>query len=408
MKRAVAITTLCCSLTFAVSACASSDGEADRPAADRPGAGQPGADRSSVPSARPAAVGVRLRRVGTFEAPTYLAAPPGDARRRFVTERDGRVVLVRGGRRTTFLDIRSSVQTGGESGLLSIAFHPGYARNRRYFVYYVDRSGALVIAQFRAAADGNRTRPGSRRLVLRQPHPRFNHKGGQLQFGPDGMLYTGFGDGGGGGDPDRNAQDLSKLLGKIVRIDPRPGGGYDIPRDNPFRGRAGARGEIFAYGLRNPYRFSFDRRNGDMTIGDVGQDAVEEIDFLPAARGAGRPRGGVNLGWSLFEGTSRFRSGSASGHVPPAIERTHDQGSCSITGGYVIRDPALGALRGSYVYGDLCDARLRIARLRAGGARRDRALGVRVAQLVSFGEDARGRVYAVSLAGGVFRLAPRR
>lgn len=412
VRRAVAISTLCCSLTFAVSACASSGDDGERPAAGERSraeraatsdAGRPG------PDGRAAATGVRLRRVGTFDAPTYLAAPPGDARRRFVTERDGRVVLLRGGRRTTFLDIRSRVQTGGESGLLSIAFHPGYGRNRRYLVYYVDRSGALVIAQYRATAGGNRTRPGSRRLVLRQPHPRFNHKGGQLQFGPDGMLYTGFGDGGGGGDPDRNAQDLSTLLGKILRIDPRPGGGYAIPRDNPFRGRSGARGEIFAYGVRNPYRFSFDRRGGgDMTIGDVGQDAVEEIDFLPGAAGVRRPRGGVNLGWSLFEGKSRFRPGSAPGHLPPAIERTHDQGSCSITGGYVIRDRALGALRGSYVYGDLCDARLRVARLSAGGARGDRALGVSVPQLVSFGEDARGRVYAVSLSGGVFRLAPRR
>lgn len=357
---------------------------------------------------RAAAPGVRLLRVGTFDQPTYLAAPPGDRRRRFVTEREGRVVLLRGGRRSTFLDIAARVQTGGESGLLSIAFHPGYRSNRRYFVFYVDNGGALTIFQFRATADGNRTRRGSGRLVMRVPHFEFNHKGGQLQFGRDGMLYAGFGDGGGGGDPDRNAQDLGELLGKIVRIDPRPGGGYRIPRDNPFRGRAGARGEIFAYGFRNPYRFSFDRATGDLTIGDVGESAVEEIDFLPAVPRSRRPRGGANLGWSVFEGSQRFRSGSAPGHVPPVVERTHDQGSCSITGGYVIRDPGLGALRGRYVYGDLCDPALRIARLRAGGASGDRALGPRVGQLVSFGEDARGRVYAVSLEGGVFRLAARR
>jgi glucose/arabinose dehydrogenase len=240
------------------------------------------------------------------------------------------------------------------------------------------------------------------------PHSRFNHKGGQLQFGRDGMLYAGFGDGGGSGDPDRNAQDLGALLGKIVRIDPRPGGGYRVPRDNPFRGRSGARGEIFAYGLRNPYRFSFDRATGDLAIGDVGESEVEEIDFLPAARGARRPRGGANFGWSVFEGSRRFRSGTAPGHVAPVVERTHDQGGCSITGGYVVRDRRVPGLRGRYVYGDLCDPGLRVARLRAGGARGDRRLGPRVAQLVSFGEDARGRVYAVSLAGGVFRLAPRR
>ena len=400
MKRAVVIATLCASLTFAVSACASSGDESGDQARER------SAPEAAATAPRAgAAAGVRLLRVGTFDQPTYLAAPPGDRRRRFVTEREGRVVLLRGGRRSTFLDIAERVQTGGESGLLSIAFDPGYARNRRYFVYYVGDDGAIVIARYRATADGNRTRRGSGRTVLRLSHPRFNHKGGQLQFGHDGMLYAGFGDGGGGGDPDRTGQDLGALLGKIVRIDPKPGGGYRIPSDNPFRGRPGARGEIFAYGVRNPYRFSFDRATGDLAIGDVGESAVEEIDFLPVAPGSRRPRGGANLGWSVFEGNRRFRSGSAPGHVRPAIERTHDQGSCSITGGYVIRDRGLGALRGSYVYGDLCDPALRIARLSAGGARRDRALGPRVEQLVSFGEDARGRVYAVSLAGGVFRLA---
>ncbi len=400
MKRAVALAAVCGSLTFAVSACASSDsGE---------GSGGPAAAGSSAPAGRAAATGVRLVRLGDFAAPTYLTAPPGDRTRRFVTERAGRIVLLRGGRRTTFLDISPRVQTDGESGLLSMAFPPDYARSRRYYVYYVDLAGAIVIAQFRATRSGNGTVSGSSRRVLRLPHPNFNHKGGQLQFGRDGMLYAGFGDGGGGGDPDRNAQNLSRLLGKIIRIDPKPGGGYRIPSDNPFVSRQGARGEIFAYGVRNPYRFSFDRRTGDMAIADVGQEEIEEVDFLKASPTAKRPRGGANLGWSIFEGRSRYRSGSAPGHVAPVLERTHAQGGCSITGGYVIRDRALGALRGTYVYGDLCDARLRVARLRLGQARGDRALGVRVPQLVSFGEDARGRVYAVSLEGGVFRLAPRR
>jgi glucose/arabinose dehydrogenase len=306
VKRAVAIATVCCSLTFAVSACASSGDESGGPT-DRRDAGS----GATPPRAGAAAKGVRLLRVGTFDQPTYLAAPPGDRRRRFVTERAGRVVLLRGGRRSTFLDISARVQTGGESGLLSIAFHPRYERNRRYFVYYVANDGAISIAQFRATADGNRTRHGSGRRVLRVPHSRFNHKGGQLQFGRDGMLYAGFGDGGGSGDPDRNAQNLGALLGKLVRIDPRPGGGYRVARDNPFRGRSGARGEVFAYGLRNPYRFSFDRATGDLAIGDVGESEVEEIDFLPAARGARRPRGGANFGWSVFEGSHRFRSGRA-------------------------------------------------------------------------------------------------
>lgn len=317
-------------------------------------------------------------------------------------------MLLRGRRRSTFLDIAARVQTGGESGLLSMAFHPRYERNRRYFVYYVANDGAIVITQFRATRNGNRTRRGSARRVLRVPHPRFNHKGGQLQFGKDGMLYAGFGDGGGTGDPDRNAQDLSVLLGKIIRIDPRPNGGYRVPRDNPLRGRAGGRGEIFAYGVRNPYRFSFDSRTGAMTIADVGQDAVEEVDLLPAVPRLRRPRAGANLGWPVFEGRRTFHGGNAPRHVPPVLQRTHEQGFCSITGGYVIRGRAMGALRGRYVYGDLCDSRLRIARLRRPRARGDRALGVQVPQLVSFGEDGRGRLYALSLEGGVFRLAPRR
>jgi len=397
VKRAVAIATVCCSLTFAVSACASSGDGSDSRSGAHP----------ATPGASAAAKGIRLLRVGTFDQPTYLAAPPGDRARRFVVEREGRIVLLRKGRRSTFLDIASRVETGGESGMLSMAFHPRYRSNRRYFVYYVANDGSLTIFQFRATAGGTATRKGSGRLVLSVPHPRFNHKGGQLQFGPDGMLYAGFGDGGGGGDPDRNGQDLGELLGKLIRIDPKPGGGYRVPRGNPFVGRSGARGEIFAYGLRNPYRFSFDRATGDLTIGDVGQDEVEEIDFLPSAAGGRGPRGGANLGWSIFEGNSRHGSGDAPGHVRPTIERTHDQGSCSITGGYVLRNRSYGALRGSYVYGDLCDSGLRVARLAAGGARRDRTLGPSVQQLVSFGEDAAGRVYAVSLEGGVFRLAPR-
>ncbi len=311
--------------------------------------------------------------------------------------------------RTPFLDIRGRVSTGGESGLLSIAFHPGFARNRRLFVYYVDRGGGMRVDQYRASRrNPNRAQRGSRRTVIRRPHPRFNHKGGQVAFGRDGKLYIGFGDGGGGGDPDENAQRLSTLFGKLLRVTPRAGGGYSVPRDNPFVRRAGARNEIFAYGLRNPYRFSFDRRTGDLALGDVGQDAVEEIDFLRASRRARRPRGGANFGWDVFEGRRSFEGGRARGHVPPVIQRRHSQGSCTIIGGHVIRDGSMRGLRGAYVYGDLCDSRLRVARLRPRRARGDRALGVRVRDLVSFGEDGRGRVHAVSLSGGVFRLAPSR
>jgi hypothetical protein len=227
--------------------------------------------------------------------------------------------------------------------------------------------------------------------VLRVPHHRFNHKGGQLQVGPDGMLYAGFGDGGGGGDPDENAQDLGELLGKLVRIDPRPGGGHSI----------------YAYGLRNPYRFSFDRRRGHLTIGDVGQDAVEEIDFVPGRPGGAAPRGRFNFGWDVFEGRQSYVEGRAPGHVPPVIEHTHDEGFCSITGGYVIRDGSLGrGWTGRYVYGDYCEGRLRVAALRRPRAS-SRATRLSVDGLVSFGEDGRGRVYAVSLNGPVYRIGRR-
>jgi glucose/arabinose dehydrogenase len=354
---------------------------------------------------------VRLLRLATFAQPTFLTAPPGDPERRFVTERAGRIRVVVGSRklRTPFLDIRGRVQTVGESGLLSMAFDPGFARNRLYYVYYVDNGGALRVDRYRASArNPNRTARGSRRSITRQPHARLNHKGGQLAFGRDGMLYVGFGDGGGAGDPDENAQNLGRRLGKILRIDPRPGGGFRVPRSNPFVGRAGVPPEIFAYGLRNPYRFSFDRVTGSLALTDVGQDQAEEVNFLSASRRARRPRGGVNFGWDVFEGRRSFEPGSAPGHVPPVLQRLHSQGVCSITGGYVIRDRGLGSLYGAYVYGDLCQSALRVARLRSGGAQGDRALGPRVSRLVSFGEDGRGRVYALSLNGGVFRLAATR
>jgi len=366
----------------------------------------PRAARAEAPRAA-ALGGARLLLVGRFEEPTYLTAPRGD-RRRFVVEREGRIRVVRDRRvlSAPFLDISGLVSTGGESGLLSMAFAPDYARSGRFYVYYTDNQGFIRIDQFtRSRGSADRAVPGSRRLVLRLAHHRFNHKGGQIQFGPDRMLYAGFGDGGGAGDPDRAAQSLRRLAGKLVRIEPRPAGGYAIPRDNPFRGRRGARGEIYAYGLRNPYRFSFDRARGHLTVGDVGQDAVEEIDFVPNRRGRRRaPRGGYNFGWSLFEGRSRYRLGSAPGHLPPVIAHSQSAGFCSIIGGYVIRDRSLGPrLYGRYVYGDYCNSRLRVAALRRGSAP-TRPLGLSVPDLVSFGEDGRGRVHVVSLGGRVYRL----
>jgi glucose/arabinose dehydrogenase len=379
--------------------------EKDQPMATKPATSAPREEPVAPAQARP----VRLLRLGSFDQPTYLAAPRGD-RRRFVVEREGTIRIVARGRvlGRPFLDISDRVTTGGESGLLSMAFARDYASSRRFYVYYTDQQGFLQIDQFRAAAGApNRADPASRRSVIRIPHHRSNHKGGQLQIGVDGMLYAGFGDGGGGGDPDENAQNLSRILGKLIRIDPRPAGGYAVPADNPFRGRSGARPEIYAYGLRNPYRFSFDRRRGGLVIGDVGQDAFEEIDYIPGRAGGRPPRGGYNFGWDVFEGRSRYEDGSAPGHIPPVIQHSQDAGFCSIIGGYVIRDRSLGrGWTGQYVYGDLCDGTLRLARLRRPTAP-THGTRLHVGNLVSFGEDGRGRVYAVSLDGPVYRIGRR-
>ncbi len=310
---------------------------------------------------------MRLLRVGSFDNPTFVSAPRGD-RRRFVVQRGGTIVIVRGRRTldTPFLDVSSMVNTEGEGGLLSMAFAPDYRRSGRFYVYYTDRQGYLQIDQFRRSGDADRADPASRRSVIRVPHHRSNHKGGQLQFGPDGMLYAGFGDGGAGGDPDENAQNLGRMLGKLIRIDPRPDGGYAIPRSNPFVGRSGALGEVYAYGLRNPFRFSFDRTRGSLVIGDVGQDAVEEVDFVPGRSRGRAPRGGYNFGWDVFEGRDRYEPGTAPGAVAPVIAHRQDGGWCSIIGGYVIRDRSLRGSRwfGRYVYGDLCKTELRLAFLK--------------------------------------------
>ena len=387
--------------------CSSDEEDVERSApADQPPAVRTaeGGDHGSAAARRP----VRLLLLGRFDEPTYLAAPSGERRLRFVVEREGRIRVLRGHRvlEQPFLDISQDVSTGGESGLLSMAFAPDYAGSRRFYVYYTDNEGFITIDSFlRSRSSPTRALPSSRRNVMRVPHHRFNHKGGQLQFGPDGNLYAAFGDGGGGGDPDRNAQNLGRILGKMIRIAPRPEGGYSIPADNPFRGRPGTRPEIYAYGLRNPYRFSFDRTRGDLTIGDVGQDQIEEIDFVPGPeRPGGAPPGGYNFGWSVFEGRNPYNAGRARGHLPPVIDHSQDEGFCSIIGGYVIRDRSLGrGWYGRYVYGDYCDPAIRLAPLRRGTAS-TRPTRLRVADLASFGEDGLGRVYAVSLSGPVYRI----
>jgi glucose/arabinose dehydrogenase len=358
--------------------------------------------------AKAAATGVRLVSVGTFASPVYVTAPAGDRRRIFVVEQAGTIRVVRAGRTrpAPFLDIRSKVLAGGEQGLLSMAFAPDYARTRRFYVDYTDRSGVQRVVEYRTSTtNAERADAGSARLVLRYDGLESNHNGGLVLFGPDRLLYVGTGDGGGGNDQHGtrgNAQNLGKLEGKLLRIDPRRSGGrgYSVPSSNPFVGRSGARGEIYSYGLRNPWRFSFDRSTGDLAIGDVGQDVIEEIDF--ALQGEAR---GANYGWRPFEGRRRNFDEPAPEAVPPVLEIRHPD-NCSVTGGYVVRDRALPSLAGRYVYGDFCKGELRAAELSAGYANGDRSLGLRkVGSLSSFGEDALGRVYVVSLDGPVYRFA---
>ena len=352
-------------------------------------------------------VGITAIPVGVFTTPTYLTSAPGDPYGVYVTERAGTVKVARGNpaTTTTFLDITSRVSITGEGGLLSIAFPPDYATsNHVAYVYYVNKDGDIEIDEFRrSTVNPDTVDPASRRTVLVIPHRQFsNHYGGQLQFGPDGYLYIGTGDGGGAGDPLGNGQNLGSLLGKMLRIDPRQSGtaAYTVPASNPFVGVAGARPEIWSYGLRNPFRFSFDRGTGDLTIGDVGQSTREEVDYAPAGTGAG-----ANYGWNIFEGTHQFRPGTLTNHTPPVLERPRNMGFCtSITGGYVIRDPGLPSLQGDYVYGDYCTGSLRVARLALPAATNDRSINANVPNLSSFGEDAAGCVYAISLSGPVFRL----
>jgi glucose/arabinose dehydrogenase len=351
--------------------------------------------------------GARLRSIGRFSSPVYVTSPPADGNRLFVVEQAGRVIVVSDGRKRTFLDIRGQVTSGSEQGLLSVAFAPDYASSGLFYVYFTDNAGDQRVVEYKRAS-ATRADAGSARLVLRMDDNEANHNGGLLLFGPDRHLYIGTGDGGGGGDEHGargNAQNLNSLLGKILRIDPAQSGGsaYTVPNDNPFAGRGGARGEIYSYGLRNPWRFSFDRRTGDLVIGDVGQDAIEEIDFVRRGRGKG-----ANFGWRPFEGNSRFRSGEdAPGHVRPVITRSHNGGWCSITGGVVVRDRSLSGLRGRYLFGDICKSRIYSAKLSAGRATGVRATSMRISSVSSFGQDARGRVYAVSLNGPVYRLVPR-
>jgi glucose/arabinose dehydrogenase len=337
--------------------------------------------------------------------PVDLGTPPGDDRL-FVVEKQGRIRIIQDGSLLpqAFLDITSQVSSGGEQGLLGLAFHPDYAVNRRFVVNYTDLSGDTHIAEFMVSVDPNRADAASERLILGVDQPFANHNGGQVAFGPDGYLYVGLGDGGDRGDPLENAQSLATLLGKLLRIDLDAGFPYGIPPDNPFAATAAARAEIWSYGLRNPWRFSFDRLAGDLYLGDVGQNEFEEIDVSPAAEGSGR---GANYGWDILEGDSCFEPPSGcdrTGLVPPAVQYDHGEG-CSVTGGYVYRGSAIPALQGVYFYSDFCSGRVRSFRYENGAATEEREWPALAAgSVTSFGQDDAGELYILTSAGSVYRI----
>jgi hypothetical protein len=351
--------------------------------------------------------GFRLKRIGDFDSPVYVHGPKGAGDLVFVVEQAGRIRALKGDRpRGTFLDIHGRVSCCGERGLLSVAF-PEWDDSRRFYVYFTDGQGDLRIVEYRRRRDGPpRARKGTAGNVLQIHHRAFaNHNGGQAQFGPDGKLYLATGDGGSGGDPFENAQDRGSLLGKLLRINPKragPGKPYSTPRGNPYVGRRG-RNEIWSRGLRNPWRFSFDRER--IVIGDVGQELVEEVDY-ETLRGARR----ANFGWDNFEGTMPYEGGSLNRHDRPIHQYSSAGGSgnCSITGGYVSRNRKIRSLFGRYVYADYCRGQPRSLIPEIGGARDDRSLGLGTRPgISSFGEDARNRLYVASLSGPVWRLAPR-
>jgi glucose/arabinose dehydrogenase len=359
--------------------------------------------------------GIALKRIGDFESPTYVTGAPGFPELLFVVEQPGAVRVMRGGHELArpFLDIRGLVgYDGGERGLLSIAFPPDYAQSNRFYVYYTDDSGNIRVEEFKRRT-ATRAARGSRRTVIEIPHPvNANHNGGQLQFFGD-LLYLGTGDGGSGGDPPNNAQNKDSLLGKLLRIDPRPidGRPYSVPADNPFVGKPGS-DEIYSYGLRNPFRFSFDTSGAGpprLAIGDVGQNRFEELDYttVDAARGA-------NFGWDALEGFSPYseeNSGTTDpgGTTKPIMAYGHDRdgGSCSIIGGYVVGGAGPPALRRRYIYTDYCSGQLRSLVPHLHHARGDRRLGPEVTSPTSFGEDSDGRIYVCSREGPVYRLVSR-
>ncbi|WP_308405888.1 PQQ-dependent sugar dehydrogenase [Streptomyces tardus] len=354
------------------------------------------ADEPASPPQAARAAQVALEEVADAESPTAGAPGPDDSL--WIAERAGTVrVLSDGGLGEPVLDISEETTIDAERGLLGIAFDHDLAH---FYISYTDLEGTSTIDEF-AVVDGALDQE-SRRTVLTQEQPYSNHNGGDIKFGPDGYLYIAFGDGGSGGDPHGHGQSLDTLLGKILRIDPSGGDPYSIPEDNPFVDNAEAKDEIWSYGLRNPWRFSFDSATGDMLIGDVGQTDWEEIDWAPADS-----KGGENYGWSEMEGTHPFRGGTEpENHVPPVFEYDRSGLGCSVTGGFVYNGSAIPDLVGQYVYSDYCDGTARTLRIENGEVTEEGDLGVNGGEVISIVQDGDGELYLLAIGGTISRITP--
>ncbi len=361
---------------------------------------------AAAPPGGPVTVGLREVAAG-LNFPLYLTSPPGDDRL-FIVQKGGVIRLLKGTTllETPFLDLASKVfSEGGEQGLLGLAFPPDYASSGRFIVHYTELSGDTRVSLFRVSGDLDRADPASESVVLAAPQPGPAHKGGQILFGPDGLLYIGLGDG--DDDDQGRGQSLGDLLGSILRIDVSSGAPYTVPPDNPFVGTSGARPEVWSYGFRNPWRFSFDRATGDLYIGDVGESRWEEVNHASAADGAGR---GVNYGWSRMEGRHCFRDEQCdqAGLTLPVLEYNHSNG-CSVVGGYVYRGAAIPELQGNYFYADYCGGWVRSFRMEGGMAvdETDWPALRPGGRVTSFGEDAAGELYLLTEQGGVFKIVPQ-
>ncbi|HET9636911.1 MAG TPA: PQQ-dependent sugar dehydrogenase [Gemmatimonadaceae bacterium] len=362
---------------------------------------------STGPGGTPLPPGLTLK-FNTFistglNAPVFLTQPLNDGRI-FVVEQAGRIRVVRDGvlQSTPFLDISSRVLSGGERGLLSVAFHPQYATNHYFYVYFTTQTnGDIRIERFTTTSNPEVADPTTSKLIITIPHSQFsNHNGGLVSFGPDGMLYAGVGDGGGGGDPLGNGQNFNTVLADLLRLDVDHGDPYAIPSDNPFVNQTGKRGEIWAKGLRNPWRYAFDAPTSLLYIADVGQDAHEEVDVTPINRG------GVNYGWNTMEGLSCYSPSSGcdqTGLEKPLFDYPHSEG-CSITGGYVYRGSDIPEIRGHYFYSDYCTGFLKSFRYSNGTAVDQKDWGLTNSSVTSFGVDFAGELYMIS-NGSILKLA---